>query len=389
MPQQVDVVEPIARALSKHNIEMEIYTLDRWYRFGALQAAEGAGLHAAEIVPDKPAGKGSFYRRSTFAIWWDVLRARRPIDAVVRDARLLLLANDFGLLEKVAIRAARNRAVPVALVQDGRLWSTLAPPPSFRMWLFALAKRLMSPPLRWAGFEYLAASKYGQGGTDIAFASGEHGAKVLRRLSRGTKVVVTGQPKYDKLVASRTASDPTGPVIMFTTAFETEGLGSEVQRAQERFANALRDELRKRGIPFVVKPHPREDHNVYVQLLGASSVSFEPVPELLARSRAAVVGISTVIEEAGLLSCPVFVPGSIVHGSRFDAFLPPRHAYRRFESAASMAAAIAELSNQQGRQQMVSRQWDAVSYELHLDPTRPAAAVIAALIVEHLAPWSQ
>ena len=98
--------------------------------------------------------------------------------------------------------------------------------------------------------------------------------------------------------------------------------------------------MRIHGVKLVVKPHPREDRAAYRAISDITIWDGASPSELLARARAAIVGISTVVEEASLMGVPVLALGHSVHGERFATRLPDPKAYPRIESASALVEQI-------------------------------------------------
>jgi hypothetical protein len=211
-PQQVAVLGPIVAELERRGMASTVVTLDRWYRAGASAVARAAGLRVEDDAVPPPEARG-FYDRPVPVIWLEVLQAKRRLEALLpQRARVVLLGNDSGLLEKLAIAIARRHGLAVALVQDGRLGRRPRPHSAGGMVVEAV-KRLASPLLRGAGLTYLAASDYGEGGADVMFAAGPHGASILRHraaASLACMAVMIGTPGQPDITRTyRTAPDPT------------------------------------------------------------------------------------------------------------------------------------------------------------------------------------
>lgn len=329
----------VADVLERRGWSIVFVDLDDFYRLGAREAA--ARMDRATTRVTRPGGQLSrpFYRRSALAIWGDVMRVRPIVRGLLAEIRpaIVVLGNDRGVLERLVIAHGHAAGVRSVLVQDGALALTPLREGSTRRRLLRVARRTASHLLRRIGLGAFAAVDYGQGGTDFVCATGDHGRRVfLRRGVSPAKIMVTGQPRYDTLTSVAYEAHREA-VTWFTTPFLEQGLGGPESEAQEAFVSEVAEALRARAVPFIVRPHPAENPARYRAGPWAVSVADrDPIAYVLARTRLAVVGISTVTEEAALAGVPVIVPGRRVHGSRFDALLPASHIYPRFESAAEL-----------------------------------------------------
>jgi hypothetical protein len=297
----------------------------------------------------------------------------------------MVLGNFFGLLEKLFRARARGRGVRSVLVQDGRLGKR--PDDVGRRRLLRLAKSSLSPFLRAMGLGYLAASEYGEGGSDVICAADVPSAQLLRaRASPGTTVVVSGQPRYDRLRDVVPAPDDRRlagrSVVMFTTPFHADRLGDDEQAAQEAFAAALAGLVRDRGGELVIRPHPRESADGY-RSIPYVAVSDEAPFSLLRKAWIAVIGISTVVEEAVLLGVPVIVPGVAVHSRRFEHRLPDPRWFPRVDTMARARALLAELAEASAWSAVAERQRRAMLGPDSAKRSGSAAKAIAeAIIIE-------
>lgn len=369
--------------LEKRGAELTVLSLDEYYAQHA-----GRNPHALRFIelhrPNGLLSPGAFYRRPVPAVWRDVLRARAPIRRILRheSPHVVVLGNDRGLIEKAVIEQARAIGIRTVLVQDGRM----APSPRIighRAQLTQLGKRLLSPLLRGAGFGDLAATQYGSGGTDVICASGEASAEVLRRRARKrTAVTITGQPRYDAIPAVPADRHRRWDVVAFTTPFEHAGLGRRYQHRQMRLVIGLAAWADRHERQFRVKPHPRENSHEYRTAINSDVVLEGDPISALHDARIAVIGISTLLEEAAFMACPVVVPGATVHGSEFDDLLPPADTYPRGDSPDDLHSRIEELLEVSGRNSVLAAQRAYVSRQVQRDPDRPAARLVAEVILD-------
>ena len=377
----VTMFAPVASTIERFDAVPRFVSLDRYYGQGATAAASRIGVSCVELDGGS-AAVGRFYRRLAPAIWADVLRSLVHIDRYLQDAKpdVLVVGNDFGLIEKAFLHRAAPSVRRRVLVQDGKLSPSRPAPASPTERFTSLAKAGLSPLLRAAGLGYLARSEYGTAEVDAVCASGDSGASILRSRAQKALVVVTGQPRYDRLAALLGQRAPRSDIVgLFTTA----DLDARADRAQGAMAAALAEPLATRGLRLVVKPHPRESPTRYATLLGGEShVWLSGAAELLRRSRLAIIGVSTVIEEAGILGCPVVVPGALVHGRRNERFLPPDPPYPRFDSAEEGLRLVQRcLADGRHLRQLADDQRVHVLAEVAFSPDKPAAEAVAHVIL--------
>lgn len=367
---------PVNRELTRRGWQTTAVSLDPYYSQGASEMARRLDIPYVEVRRKKRLGE-PFYGRSFVHVWSDVLRARgavrRLVDSMLPD--VVLIGNDYGLLEKLILYTARKRGVPSVLVQDGVLGRTSRPPASgWQSTVIRRVRQLVSPVIRVAGLPYLAASNYGSSPVQLICASGRLGVQYFEDLGvPRERIVITGQPRYDSLPQRRASTSPhgTGRVVFFTTPFEMQNLGQDSQRRQWRLVETLAGALEERGLRLTLKPHPRD---LQVPRLLDADVLREPAADVLLETDVAIMGISTVIEEAVLLGVPVIVPGEVVHGDRFEEFLPPADGFPRFETAAEALALIDSMRAPSFRRTVITRQLDYVRASVALDPDKSAAS---------------
>jgi len=380
---QVRMFAPVVRVLEAGGSVATLLGLDAYYGQRVAAEASAQGLEV-QIVP-RPRGEvvgGGFYHRPTVAVWADVIGARRMMRMAMRASRpdTVVVANDRGLLEKVALLEARRVGARTVLVQDGRM----APRPSPSTLVARIRSRFkagVSAVLRAMGFPFLAASEYGASGVDLICASGSASARLLGGRARGrSRVVVTGQPRYDAIARSP-ANEPRIDAAMITTPFERAGLGRAYQDRQMAVALALSQWAQQHGRRFVIQPHPREDPTPYREALGEQFIASTAPRELLTASNVAVIGMSTMIEEAAMLGCPVVVPGAIVHGRQFDALLPPEDVYPRCDSVDQLITWLERTRDPGERAHLLDGQLAHVDEEVDWRSETPAAERVAAAIL--------
>ncbi len=380
----VAMFAPVAAALEERGVTSVILSLDAFYRQGATPAATRASLRVVELRGERSGDPGTgFYARPVVAVWRDTIHARRALRRLMLAERpsVVVLGNDHGLIEKAVIHEARSVDARTVLIQDGRL----APRPRLsgpRAALTRAAKRALSPLLRVLGFGYLAASDYGSGGTDLICASGEASAQILaERGARGSRIVVTGQPRYDHLAELPASVDPPFDVVIFTSPFEAAGLGRAAQSAQEALVRDLHRWAADRGRRVGVKPHPREELEAYASVVGSDSVLTGDPSLAMAAGRVAVIGMSTVLDEAAFLGRPVVVPGAVVHGPGMATLLPPREPYPRGDSLSELAALIEQMEEPEARASVVARQAAFARRQVMRDPGSTSAERVVEAIL--------
>lgn len=370
---------PVAQNLDAHQVSVSFLTLDQYYHGGAADRLSGLLPHDVTDLPRLTGAlEGSFYARSTLSVWRDVMAVRDWTRRYIADRapKVVVVGNDHGLLEKLVLTVAVAYGAATVLVQDGVLGEQSRPAPDgMRQSAVRMARRALSPSLRRAGYPFLAASDYGQSGATIVCASGDAGRRYFLSIGVAEEVVVvTGQPRYDGLRLVRQVGitpDHSVDVVYFSTPFALQGLGSQPQLLQEALIPQLSGALSLTGRRLTVRRHPQE-----------MPLSDRAGPaEILRNARVAIIGISSVLEEAVLARVPVIVPGAIVHGSRFEPFLPPRDAFPRFESANEANDLIQKLDDPVYLRQVLSAQAQHMSRELYVDHTRTAASQVASAIL--------
>lgn len=381
---------PVAAALGRRGVESRFLSLDAYYGQDAEATAARAGVTMLQLARRGGAlAPGSFYSRSAVAAWRDVVVARRPVRATLRRVpapATVVLGNDFGLMEKLVLWHAKSLGMRTVLVQDGRLTTQSRRRPGGPIEQAMLrSRRLASRVLRAAGLPYLAASEYGEGGAEIICAAGEAGRKILSARSRGSRVVVTGQPRYDRLLHPMPAPARASgrlEVAAFPTPFAAAGLDDESQVRQQEMLAWLAEEVARCGGRTVVKPHPLESGSTYARVPLAEVVPAQTDPaRLLAGCDVAVIGVSSLLEEAGLLTRPVIVPGARVHGRGFESLLPAATTYPRFESRADVARLLAQLSSAGERDALARRQSERVHADVRFSAAEPAGEAVADAIL--------
>lgn len=380
----VRMFAPVIDALSAGGTDAVLLALDAHYGQGAAAAARAAGLRPVELSrAGGPLPGGAFYRRAAPAVWLDVLRARPVMRATLTaiGPDVVVVGNDRGLLEKLALAEGRRVGARTVLVQDGRL-APRPEPASLLERLRRSARAAVSRCLRVVGYGFLGASEYGGSGVDVICASGRAGASILEaRAAARSRVIVTGQPRYDRVPGPGPVAARPWDAVMFTTPFAHAGLGRTYQARQLAVAAAMGRWAAAQERRIAVKPHPREDPGEYVRAIGASNVLDGAPRDLLAQAAVAIVGMSTLIEEAAMLECPVVVPGSVIHGREFDDVLPPDPVYPRCNTLEELESWVDRLREPSTRASVLDAQVAHVDGEVDWRSGVPAAQRVAAAIL--------
>jgi hypothetical protein len=361
----VSTFMPVVRSLSSRGHESLLVSLDNFYSQGATETARRSGYQSLLVGDMQSPSHGAFYQRSPVWIIRDAINARRSIRKFIEGRRpnVVVVGNDSGVIERLWISEAAAFGCRTVLVQDGHL--SHHRPHSGRMRL--LSRRYLRNALRvavkLAGLTAFGPGLYGAGGATVICATGPESAELLgRRAQQGSSVVVTGQPRYDALRGISNSGARSTELVIFTTPWAHAGFGQRAQDAQVDDVIALARKAEAAGFSVVVKPHPREDQRSY----GRSEsfplrITSEPPSTLLARSLAAVVGISTVVEEAAIVGCPVLVPSHPGGDLDTASMLPDANVYPRFETAEEATRILLRFSNDhQWRDDMIARQRGSV-----------------------------
>jgi len=378
------MLAPVAQQLEALGWHATLVTLDRYYSQGATAAAQSQWGDVRELVAPDGVGTRGFYRRSAPRIWRDVIRARAPVRRQLSELnpRVVVVGNDRGLIEKLVLANARALGARTILVQDGHLGPRPTPDLELKRRIRRRSRGIMSWFLRRIGGLTFAATTYGTWGCDRVCASGQEGAMAFR--SRGVpaaRIVITGQPRYDRLPP---VSRPGRGVICFTTPFATQNLGTKAQSNQRALVVEIARTLQSAEVPFSVKPHPREQAADYDSIEGLDTRSADDSPsQALQGAELALVGISTVVEEAVLARVPVGVLGRRVHGMAFDELLPDADAFPRVESGEDVLRLVMSLREGSiDREDLLNRETAAVLERVSQDPIRSAASRVASVVSE-------
>ncbi len=373
---------PVADQLRTLGWRVDGIPLDRWYGQGAGPVATALGMPSTMVGPLHGGHGRTFYGRPAPLIVLDALRARRPVRGVLTRLRpdVLIVGNDRGLIEKLALREGRRLGAGTVLLQDGTIGRRSAADRGMRRRLWRAARRTLSGLAGRAGLRDLVATEYGLWGCDLVCVAGPEAARTF--VDRGVpsaRIVETGQPRYDGLSS---APEPTASgVVWFTTPYGAQNLGHDRQREQIAAVADAALACRGAAIDFVVRPHPRDDAREYHRAVeaGAGTCIGGDVAAVLASAEAAVMSISSVVDEAALIGVPVMVAQPA--DGALEPLLPPARAYPRVHSGAGVVALAGRWRSDRAlRDDVVGRQRAWVAKRLCWDPNVPAANRVAALI---------
>ena len=81
------------------------------------------------------------------------------------------------------------------------------------------------------------------------------------------------------------------------------------------------------------------------------------------------------------MSCPVVVPGTVVHGTAFDNVLPPRDRYPRADTAEELQSWLEQLRDPDVRRAVLDGQTTYVAAQVTRDPDNSASARVVDAIL--------
>lgn len=356
----VRTFSPVVELLRARGSRISIVSLDNYYSQGATAQARGCGLVADHVGRGVAIARtSSFYRRSPMRIVSDVIRLRPVIRAFLRahPIDVVVVGNDRGIIERAWLTEAHNGGCKTVLIQDGLLSRRSSRAGMRGVFTYRL-KRAIGMLMALVGASAYGPALYGASGATYICASGPESAELLlERATSRSRVVVTGQPRYDGLIPGDFRTTPLFKrLVVFTTPFAHAGLGEEAQRLQLEMVEGLCRRAVESGWSVLVKPHPRENADCYRALLGPECVTADSPSLLLRAAMAAVVGISTVVEEAAILGCPVIVPGS-PRNPAIESLLPEASVYPRFANVDDVQTYLSLLADDRDwRSELVARQ---------------------------------
>ncbi|MEZ4363761.1 MAG: hypothetical protein R3B48_26520 [Kofleriaceae bacterium] len=347
-----EMMQPVAAELRRRGHDTVIVSLAELRGFstpaGELVAAvpwqlRGSPQVGASFGADGAGPKGALRKAAQRALLVPLLPR---LAWLLRGADAVVVPNDAAYPYRELVEALRLWRKPVALLQEGI--------------------RFPLPAERGRG------SVYGASGVAAVCAWGDGAAEHLRAVaSRGTRVVVTGNPRLDDLdiptwrarghALMRQLHLGDGPFLYMSNPVDDQGFCSTADKLAlfERFVELAAEELVRRAAPLVVKLHPREDVAAFQRLAARAPIPVhvdrgEPLFAWLAVARGAVVLASTVGLEALRFGVPLGVLPLPGHGHVFEyasrgAAVPlslahlERDVAQLFDDAATRAEAAAAL----------------------------------------------
>lgn len=370
-------------AMALHSIGLP---LDPWYHQGAGATASSLQLEVFGPAVRHTAPTRPFYDRPSPVIVFEALRARGVLRRAIRAIRpsVVVVGNDRGLLEKAALEEARRFGAPTVLVQDGTIGPRAAPERGLRRRLWRAARKVVSAPATKLGLRSVVATDYGTWGCDAVCVSGPAARRVFEE--RGvprSKIVETGQPRYDR-AAGAVGLESKG-VVWFTTPFAAQNLGLDRQQAQVDLVADVTAACVSADIPFTIRPHPRESVDQYglAVATGAEIRAGGEAAAVLAGAEAAMMSISSVIDEAAILGVPVMIPAGTMADLALDDLLPPAGRYPRVSSGADVVDLVATWRRRPlERLAALQPQQDWVRERIRIDASQPASLRVASVILD-------
>jgi hypothetical protein len=232
-----------ARVAARRRFAATWSRLEGSSEFIALARANG-------LDPSICAAKTGYYFRSVFPRVAELIdMGENLVRAVAPDAMMLL--NETGIFERALVIAARRARVPTLAVQHGIITE------SDSAYMFEadeiavpIGSDISNPPL-----------------PDVTAVYGEHDLGTLTKLSSypAEAVVVTGQPRYDRLASILKGPSPEqmrallqlpveGKIVLWLTQSHALGAAELERTADEVFSAAAALE----GAAVIVKQHPAE-----------------------------------------------------------------------------------------------------------------------------------
>lgn len=215
-----------------------------------------------------------------------------------RHASLLVLGNDTGLAELVAIDAARASKIPTLLVQDG--FVTNWPPQSNAQG----RRRLRIEKLKMSVLgKVFGGRPYGLGGCDAIAAYGSYWADLFSSLwgRGGPRIEVVGHPFLSFDGGGLPLTEGSG-VTYFCTNFLRSNLRDKTahnsQLAEILTIRCLLDECGEMVQPLRVRLHPADLLTDYQELNGHKGIEllkFGQLSEVIASSWLCITNLSSVV----------------------------------------------------------------------------------------------
>lgn len=338
---------------------------------------------AVEPVSFRHGQSPNRWLRGMQTVWSARWTGARQYRALLRrhGVALLVLGNDTGLAELVAIDVSRGERVPTLLVQDGFLSNR------FTLATVEAQRQLRREKRKIAVLGKLFGGRpYGLGGCDVIAAYGAFWADILRAQGgRSTKrIEVVGHPflTFDE---ARGAMPGEGAVTYFCTNFLRSNLRDEAaHQSQLREVLAIRallDECGAAASVLRVKLHPADQRGDYQPLEGHKGIELLQGGELhavIASSWFCLTNISSVVLDCAAEARPCLMSGlSVAHGlyaALFDALPGPKAA-----DAKVLRAFILRLQSPEGMVEVLQAQREGLVPYVSIEPGSSGASRLAQL----------
>jgi len=226
---------------------------------------------------------------------------------------VVIVGNDSDVIPQWFVNSAKNLGIPSVFVQDGMMVEikTLGRNivKSTRDKLTQSSLKLKMLAIQLGRKKQYKKTSYGLGGCTQIHAWGEQSASYY--INKGVdrkKIMITGIPKiYDSSIIS---SDGEKIILYTPTDFVRMNIVKS-DYAKELAYNVCSVVTPIKNVRLIIKPHPREDLNLYAYLpekFGSRvQISYEDVTKLLPLSSLVISDLSTVGLEAIGLQKPVVI----------------------------------------------------------------------------------
>lgn len=317
-----EMMAPVMRELAARGAELVAVSLAE-LRGMTTRPLEVAAVEVVRAIPAQlrknPSVGGSFgvdgegaaglARRTAQTAVWAALAPR--LLYLLRGADVVVIPNDVAYPYRDLCKLLRWRHVPFVLLQEG---------------------------IRFPLPGVVGKDAYGAGGAAAICAWGEASAAYFRAQGASPATIhVTGSPRFDALDLARWRAEGAAlrtrlglreaPLLFLSNPIDDQGFCATADKLAlfGRFLDAAAPTLAARGVPVLVKLHPREDVAGFRAAAAASAaadrttvVDDAPLYAVLGAGRAAVVLASTVGLEALLFDLPLGVLELPGHGHVFD-----------------------------------------------------------------------
>lgn len=297
-------------------------------------------------------------------------------------AKLLVMGNDTGHIERAAIDAAQALRIPTLLVQDGFVSDQFSCEWSGRLSLFRTKAWIA------LGGSRLGGVPYGMGGSDHIAAHGEKWATMLadRQSRRPASVHITGHPSLD-LVPARSSALDNRDVVYFCTNFLSGMRDAQAHDRQLQEILQLRRALDKRysgRATLHIKLHPADDVAAYEQLREVPGLLLHEnigLDALLAQSWLSVTNISSAALESVARGRVCLMSGISVRTNyyrRLFSALPGT----KFMTWEEFETLLDTLESPDRYHEMLDSERQEIRVYFDFRPDSPASARLAELIEE-------